>query len=355
MRNASSLDYRHAASNKPAVTVHCSYVPLSCFPDYIAESTGKILAVVGFGGETLDIPPLPYFRVEVTTPPLADTHLTEVWTSTLPVIYREQGGIHYTVSGDVLFGSIRLSGSDEATMDVTTRTAYKRIFDLLQTEAYPHLIRAWNFVPDINKTINGLEQYQLFCMGRHQAFSECNRYFELALPAASAIGVRQGDLHIYFLAARHAGRQIENPRQVSAFHYPRCYGPRSPSFSRAILKEWNDGRHLYISGTASIIGHEICHNGSLDKQLQETLRNIESLLEHAGHVLEIREKIINNLSCMKIYMRHPDHLVQVKNSLERHFGHEMPAIYLQGDLCRSDLLLEIEAICHVRQYIGQHV
>lgn len=350
MRNVSPLNYRHTALNRPTATVHCNYVPLQRLSGYLAESAERILAVIGFGGKALDIPPLPCLRVEVATPPLGDTRLVEVWTSSAPILHREHGDIHYAVSGDVLFGSIRLSESDEATMDLVTCTAYRYIFDLLRTEAYPHLIRAWNYVPEINKTIDGLEQYHLFCLGRHQAFSECNQFFEHNLPAASAIGVRQGDLHIYFLAARHAGRQIENPRQVSAFHYPRCYGPRSPSFSRAVLKEWNNGRHLYISGTASIIGHESCHDGNLDKQLQETLRNIESLLEHAGHVPEIREDFMNNLSCMKIYIRHPHHLVQVKDSLERRFGREMPAIYLQGDICRNDLLLEIEAICHVRQY-----
>ena len=348
MRNASSLNYRYAASNKPAGAIHCNYVPLSRLPDHLAESAGKILAVIGFGGKARDIPPLSCLRVEVATPPLGDARLIEVWTSTTPILHREHGDIQHAVNGDVLFGSLRLPETDEASMDVITRAAYRRIFDLLQTEACPHLIRVWNYVPDINKTVNGLERYQRFCLGRHQAFSERNQLFEHDLPAASAIGVRQGEMHIHFLAARHAGTQVENPRQVSAFHYPRCHGPRSPSFSRAILKEWNDGRHLYVSGTASIVGHESCHDGILDEQLRETLRNIESLLGHVGHTSEIRDDFLNNLSCMKIYLRHPHHLGLVKDSLERRFGREMPSMYLQGDICRSDLLLEIEAICHVQ-------
>ena len=234
-------------------------------------------------------------------------------------------------------------------MDLITCAAYRHIFDLLRKEAYPHLIRVWNYVPDINNNTNGLERYQLFCLGRHRAFSERNQFFEHNLPAASTIGVRQGDLHIYFLAARQTGRQIENPRQVSAFHYPRRYGPRSPSFSRAMLKEWNDGHHLYISGTASIVGHESCHEGNLDRQLQETLYNIDSLLGHAGRASEIRGNCLKNISSMKVYIRHPHHLGPVKASLERHFGHGTPTMFLQGDICRSDLLLEIEAIYHAHQ------
>ncbi len=349
MLNALPLNYQHAASNKPLAVVHCNYIPLPHLAGYIAESAQKILAVISFGSEEHDIRPLPCLHVKVATPQLDDARLVEVWTSSTPVLHRQQGGIHYTVNGDMIFGSIRLSESDEATMDTIVYTAYRRIFDLLQAEACPHLIRVWNYVPDINSTANGLERYQLFCLGRHQAFSERNQFFEHDLPAATAIGVRQGDLHIHFLSARHAGRQIENPRQVSAFRYPHRYGPRSPSFSRAMLKKWNDGHHLYISGTASIVGHESCHDGNLDEQLRETLCNIESLLGHAGHVSEIRDDFLNNLSCMKIYIRHPRHLGLVKDSLERRFGREMPAMYLQGDICRSDLLLEIEAICHTHQ------
>jgi len=350
MLNTLPLNYRRVASNKPLAVAHCHYVPLTRLAGYIAESAQKILAVISFGSEEHDIRPLPCLHIKVATPQLDDARLVEVWTSSAPVLHRQQGGIHYAVSGDMIFGSIRLPESDEATMDTIVCTAYRRIFDLLQAEACPHLIRVWNYVPNISCTANGLERYQRFCLGRHQAFSERNQFFEHGLPAATAIGVRQGDLHIHFLAARHAGKQIENPRQVSAFRYPHRYGPRSPSFSRAMLKKWNDGHHLYISGTASIVGHESCHEGDLDRQLQETLRNIESLLGHAGDTSETRGDYLNTLSSVKIYIRHPHHLSLVKNSLERHFHREMPTMYLQGDICRSDLLLEIEAICHAHQY-----
>jgi chorismate lyase/3-hydroxybenzoate synthase len=96
------------------------------------------------------------------------------------------------------------------------------------------------------------------------------------------------------------------------------------------------------------VGHESCHEGDLDRQLQETLCNIESLLGHAGETSATRVDYLNNLSSVKIYIRHPRHLSMVKDSLERYFHREIPAMYLQGDICRSDLLLEIEAICHVQ-------
>jgi len=309
-----------------------------------------MLAIISFGKDIRETATLPCPLIKVDTRQLGNMDMVEVWAYPTPVSRGEKYGVHYSASNEILFGYVHLPDSDQVPPDVISCKAYRHIFDLLQAKGYPYLIRVWNYLPNINQVTNGQERYRLFCLGRHNAFAQQNRFAECELPAASTIGTRNGDLQIHFLAARQSGRQIENPRQVSAFHYPRCHGPRSPSFSRAILKEWNDGRHLYVSGTASIVGHESCHDGNLDEQLQETLRNIESLLGHAGHVSEIRDDFLNNLSCMKIYLRHPRHFVQVKDSLERRFGREMPAIYLQGDICRSDLLLEIEAICHVRQY-----
>ena len=54
------------------------------------------------------------------------------------------------------------------------------------------------------------------------------------VPAACALGSPAGGaLIVYFLAARHAGTAIENPRQLPAYDYPAEYGAFSPTFSRA--------------------------------------------------------------------------------------------------------------------------
>jgi chorismate lyase/3-hydroxybenzoate synthase len=352
VRNVSSLNYRPAATNKQTRAVYCDYVRLSHLDDQLASSAlaEKTLAIISFGDEAHNIPALPCPRIKVNTPQLGDTRLVEVWRSSAPVHCNKRLDIHYAADSSQLFGSIQLPDSGQAAVDNLTRHVYQRIFDLLEAEGYPHLIRVWNYVPNINQANGGLERYQRFCLGRHQAFHERNRFSENDLPAASAIGTRNGELQIYFLAARQAGKQIENPRQVSAFRYPRCYSPRSPSFSRAILKDWGHEQHLYISGTASIVGHESCHDGNPREQLGETLQNIRSLLAHAQHAGRVNYGSLTNLSSMKIYIRHEQHFRQIRHILERHISREIPTLYLQGDICRSDLLLEIEAIRHVHQY-----
>ena len=63
-----------------------------------------------------------------------------------------------------------------------------------------------------------------------------------------------GPLAIGFLAGRAVPRHFENPRQVPAFEYPAQYGPRPPSFSRATAVKAGEGRWIFISGTAAVVG-----------------------------------------------------------------------------------------------------
>ncbi len=348
MRVTSLENHQFIVSGRQPITVRCDYVQLSHLANYLRTSAKNTLAIISFNNDIRDVVTSPCMINNINTPQLGDKSIVEVWTSPTPVNYGEQYCVQYSASDEVFFGSIRIAESDQASLDVIARKTYANIFTLLQEKGYPHLIRTWNYFPNINQITNGLERYQLFCLGRHQAFSEHNSFFERDLPAASAIGTRNGDLQIHFLATRHAAKQIENPRQISAFHYPLCYGPRSPSFSRAMLKKWEGGYHLFISGTASIVGHTSCHVGDLDRQLQETLLNIESTLTHANHISGVPSHFADNIASLKIYIRHPEHLAQIQNTLERHFTNKIPTLYLQGDICRNELLLEIEAICHVQ-------
>ncbi len=100
-------------------------------------------------------------------------------------------------------------------------------------------------------------------------------------PAATCIGRRDGDpmVQVYWLAGRAPGLPLENPRQVSAYRYPREYGPTPPSFSRAMLAS---DRLVMISGTASIVGHASRHRGNVRAQLDETFTNLANVLQRAA-------------------------------------------------------------------------
>ncbi|HEX8252070.1 MAG TPA: Rid family hydrolase, partial [Thermoanaerobaculia bacterium] len=176
----------------------------------------------------------------------------------------------------------------------------------------------------------GEERYQLFCAGRHDAFVEAGYHHDVDLPAASAVGMPGRGVIAYYLAAREPGMQVENPRQIAAYKYPPQYGVKSPSFSRATV--WNDT--VFVSGTASVLGHATVHPGDVTAQLEETLHNIDAVLAQTGRSLE-------NVISAKTYIRNASDYDVIASRLAPVFANN---IYVEADICRADLLLEIEAV-----------
>lgn len=281
-------------------------------------------------------------RIAVPVEPLGPA-LVEVWRSSEPVVRGAQGGISFSRNDGALVGHLRIAEQDYENLDAATCDAYRRIYACARAQGYPYPLRIWNFFRAINRYEGELERYQAFCLGRHRAL-EMPMARSLLLPAASAIGTYSGGLQIYFLAAREAGEQVENPRQVSAFRYPPHYSPKSPSFSRAVVKRWGAVTHCYISGTASIVGHETRHTSDTLAQLDETLNNLESLLRHAAdrHSLPIHS--VRELSALKVYVRDSADRNAIAARIRAALGAELPVLLLRGDICRADLRLEIEGL-----------
>lgn len=278
--------------------------------------------------------------------PLARSTAHEIWQTESPEVADRDGAIAWRASEHVLFGSATVSMTGDAAQ--ATRGLYHEIFECLRARGFPHLLRAWHYLPRINVGEGDREHYKRFCLGRAQAFDECRGLSE-QLPAGTAIGSRAGDdLLIYFLAARVPGRQVENPRQVSAFKYPRRYGPREPLFSRAMLWSQGSDTRLLISGTASIVGHESRHHGDLLGQLHETWRNLECLCESAG---------VSQALALRVYVRHEADYPAIRAFLTPRLPADVPVLYLHADICRLELLLEIEGVygmpgCNAPSLVG---
>jgi chorismate lyase/3-hydroxybenzoate synthase len=272
----------------------------------------------------------------------------EIWRTDQPVQSGQRGRVRYRRSEDVLFGCISMAESEENDADVSilhtaTRDAYSEIFATLDELAYPHLLRVWNYLPQINVDTHGMERYRQFNSARRSALIASGRDLTGNVPAACALGSVNGSpLVIYFLASRKAPTLIENPRQVSAYEYPPQYGPK-PAFSRASMLRGTCGSMLFISGTASIVGHQTVHAGDVAAQTRETLANIEALLGEANRVSGAPRFGMETLAC-KVYVRNSADLPLIQSQLHTALGREAQVVYLQADICRQDLLVEIEAI-----------
>lgn len=274
--------------------------------------------------------------------------LGEVWQSAAACHSGEASGIRFRADADVLYGVVDVDEADFAPtataspLQQATEDAYRRIFRLLEAQGYPHLWRIWNYLADINALSHGLERYRQFNIGRQEAFVGSGRVAEGNVPAACALGVRSGPLTIAFLAGRSAALPIENPRQVSAYRYPSQYGPRSPVFSRAAIARLPGQELLLISGTASIVGHRTLHEGDAEGQTRETLANIEALLTEAGKVSTTLPYTLSELN-YRAYVRHAGDFPAVRRIVAAAVGPAAAVVYVQADICRSDLLVEIEA------------
>jgi hypothetical protein len=221
------------------------------------------------------------------------------------------------------------------------RELYGRLFSVT---AGLHLYRIWNYVPRINAATDGMENYRLFCRGRSVAFEErFGGAFQRSLPSASAVGMATGPLAVAFLAGRATPRHFENPRQTPAFEYPPKYGPRPPSFSRATAVKAGGERWIFISGTAAIRGHASVADRDFDGQLACTLENLDLIGRAAGVGAGLGGSAGWRRS-LKIFLRNPSDLEAAQSRLGRDLVRPGDAVsYIRADICRSDLLVEIEA------------
>lgn len=301
----------------------------------------RTLGLVAFGHRPQREAPQDCPYVWVDMPVLDGTTVFEVWHSDRPVIRETTDNIRTARNEEMLFGC--LQEDSDRSIDAAGYDIYCRIFDLIDACGYSELLRVWNYFPRINAVDDGLERYRRFSVGRHDAFAAKNRHNGKEAPAACALGSRSGPLTVCFLAGRTSGVAIENPRQVNACDYPPQYGPRAPLFSRAMLC-WPNGKPLLlVSGTASIVGHQTMHSGNAKEQAAETATNLMTVMAQARQCGFLPGSGAGLL--LKAYVRHADQQPAIHAQLERSFGPAVNVVYLQADICRQDLLVEVEGVC----------
>lgn len=303
-------------------------------PRLLARTPGApVLGVVLFGGAKapgLDVPVL-----DLPLPVLGDgPPLAEVWFGQCPVTSGRSGDIVFGHDGTLLFAALSLAESGQ--LEQTSEHAYSELLDFCEALGYPHVLRMWNHFHEINGDEQGLERYRRFNIGRHRALA-ARLAAGWTRPAASAVGSAAPGFHVYLIAGKQPGHPVENPRQVRAYEYPQDYGPRPPDFSRATSVTLKDHRCLFISGTAAISGHASCHLGDPEGQLQESLRNIEALLGVCGSA------DLAQLRTVKVYVRGGAGGADLIQQLKRHLPASADALLVGGDICRRELVVEIEA------------
>lgn len=276
--------------------------------------------------------------IDVGLEPLHGPPTAELWFAGGPVhsgqwSHTPNVRIRYAHDEHYLFAVLELDEREHGGILLTAERAYAAIQAFQEQSAFPHLLRMWNYMDAINEGAGDMERYRQFCVGRGRGLGASTQGY----PSASALGRHEADnlLQVFWLAGKVPGRAIENPRQVSAYHYPRVHGPVSPTFARALLAP---DETVLISGTASIVGHVSQHHDNPMEQLEETVRNLAALTPHVS-----RPHTSASKDLLKIYVRDPELTSKIAQRLRQLYPNS-EFLFVAADVCRRELLVEIEAV-----------
>ena len=209
-----------------------------------------------------------------------------------------------------------------------------------------HPLRIWNFVPHILADGGpGVDRYMRFNAGRYQVFAQWfggPQGFERSVPTASAVGYEGTDLVVCALGGRAAGTPIANPRQVSPHCYSRRFGPLPPCFARATRVARAEGDDLLlVGGTSSVRGEESVYVGDLRLQLAETLENLSALVREA---FGPTSRPLALYRALRVYFARNSDLPALQSDIPTVFPALTELQWQQAELCRGDLLVEIEGL-----------
>jgi chorismate lyase / 3-hydroxybenzoate synthase len=256
------------------------------------------------------------------------------------------------------FGGAR--GMDTLTFQQRVVEAYTAVFEELGAPNPSHPVRFWAFLPGIHDDLgDGLDRYMAFNAGRYRAFAAHfgdPALFSRSVPTATAVGVPSDEFMLHCLAADEPGLPVENPRQISAYHYSRRFGPLPPCFARAtIIRGQADECVLLVGGTASIVGEDSRHLADLERQAFETFRNLASVVDCAlGGTL--REEattgdltpLLARFRELRVYYTRSADRAAIAALVKATFSSRCRVEMMPVSLCRPDLLIEIEGLARLR-------
>ena len=278
--------------------------------------------------------------------PLNRDQLFEGWWYKGEVTHTSTGLVNIAECDDYTVALVQREAVKADAAREQAREAYFHLLEAVAATRHTNLVKVWNYFGDINSGDDDQEKYRQFSIGRAEAFSDANLREE-NMPTGTAIGTANGSgLSLIALASNNSFLPAENPRQVSAFHYPRQYGPRSPKFSRGGLVTSKDHKLVLISGTAAVVGHESNYPYDTKLQLNETFKNLEFLCASISNLdQEISQFELDDKSVLRVYLKDPGDFDLVAEKIYKKFnGTNRNVAFLHGTICRKELTVEIDGV-----------
>lgn len=211
-------------------------------------------------------------------------------------------------------------------------SAFKKMDKALNSAGmdFGNVIRMWNYLDKL------LTWYDNFNVMRTAFFTEHNIFGNI-VPAATGISTENSN-NTPYVGALFAVKpkkeyvnyfSVDSPLQCPALDY-------KSSFARAVELDMTEYRYLSISGTASIerSGKTVFHNDVL-KQIEFTMKVVEAILESRNM------NWINTAKAIAYFPYINDIYIFQKYLNDNNYP-DIPIAYSHTDICRDDLLFEIE-------------
>lgn len=284
--------------------------------------------------------------VSIELHPLEHDCLFETWWYDGAVRYLTVGATHVSVCDDYAVAAIKVDETEDDDFQALTCRAYDELIGAVRSTPHAEIVKVWNYLGGINHGEDDLERYRQFSVGRARSFHAAG-IRDADAPTGTAIGTsRDRGLTLIALASRRRAGLTENPRQVSAYRYPRKYGPTSPKFSRGGFVASDRHRLFLISGTAAVVGHESVHPYDTALQTDETLNNLGALCSAVSHLDPSGATLALDEKCtLRVYVRDPEDFAVVRSKLSGRFAQGKPSLaFVQGYICRRELMVEIDGV-----------
>lgn len=295
--------------------------------------TPDALKKAGLGATGTEVPQMWLCNTSDAFPPVwlrwsamgTPTRLIKRNGLTLGVCY-EDAHAEYCLLTGVLPKDLTASRVDQTT------SVFEAIEDALKDAnmTFADVARTWLYMDKI------LEWYDPFNRAR-DAFFTSRRVYEGRVPASTGIGTANicgAAITACAIAVKPKSSSttvqiVESPLQCSALSY------RS-SFSRAMEIGTPDCRTLLVSGTASIEpGGATAYVDDVEKQIQLTMDVVEAILVSRGMGWADTTRAI-------MYLKKPEYMPIWQAWLKKNHLDAMPMVTIEADVCRDNLLVELE-------------
>lgn len=299
-------------------------------------------------------PPLGVYGVLALVWYISEIPAKKTYNNNCMAVELKNGNQWLFIAQDIDAGETTTIEADETACEKSAERSLTALFNNLEhfDFNFHDLLHTWYYIPQITGYSNQKERYQIFNKYRKEIFAKQSDpgHPVAFFPASTGIGCDNVCIRTSAVAFRSnapvSSHAMENGHQVPAYEYPQQESIEPPLFSRGMCLLSKKSAMIFVSGTASILDAKTVCENDIAGQTHQTIKNIHGLLLQNAikHGLTSPVKIGESIQYATVYIKQEADFPVVKEICRKFFGN-IPILFVKADICRSNLLVEIECIC----------